>query len=127
MRYYGIEPVPRLNIYFTHSKKKFRKLLLRAGERVSFHQADGMTFLYTNAKGKNIALVWMRKDLDRGADADAAILAHEAVHVAELYFSMCVREKNPSSEFRAYVTQSVTHFLVNSHYAWKRKRLDSES
>ena len=50
-----------------------------------------------------------------------ALLAHEAVHVAQRYFED-IGEEDPSEELRAYAVQAVTQHLVYEHTEWLKKR-----
>ena len=54
-------------------------------------------------------------------DQEIALLANEAVHVAQGYFED-IGESDPSDEFEAYVVQGITQHLVGEHLKWRDKQ-----
>lgn len=115
-----------LNIIFTHSKKKLKKLFRKLGvtnydfDRDNF---DATTSYVANGViNESFHVVYMRPNIEHSAGQDAGILAHEATHVAQDYFES-IGESKPSPEFEAYVVGRVTEYLCEQHWKWKRKRL----
>lgn len=53
------------------------------------------------------------KDVD--AQQIAALLVHEAVHVAQYYFEEIVREYHPSKEMQAYTIQVISQRLMTAY------------
>lgn len=130
MRFRAIDQVlPGFDVRLTHSEKKAGRFIERmAGkdERRSWEgnkAADAITScIEERDTGEMIYLVFMRPCLDRSAARDAALLAHEATHVAISYLGS-IGESEPSEELFAYTVQAVTCYLVEAHFSWKKKRL----
>lgn len=122
-----IRTTPPINLIFTHSKKRLRKLLKKFGCSVSDADQPRSNatayFLENNdARNEDFFIVYMEPCLDWSAAQDAGILAHEATHVAQDYMTS-IGEDKPSPEFEAYIVGHVTQELVAQHFKWKKKRL----
>lgn len=122
----GID-LPKIPVKITHSRKKSRGIIKKfCGSSSSFDAmppCEAITsVLERNDGGDTIYLVTMTDCLDYSASTDAAILAHEAVHVAIDYLGR-IGEDDPSEELMAYTVQTVTRYLLEKHFAWKKKRL----
>lgn len=125
MRFDVIEPVfPGIHIRLTHSIKKYRKAVKKddpnwkgAGDR-----ADAETSIL---EGEGAIIVYMKPSIDHTAAQDAALLAHEAVHVALFHLSM-IGEEEPGEEEIAYMVENVTQYLVAEHFKWKKRKIEKE-
>lgn len=125
-----IEPMPRINIRMTHSKKRLRKWCKRIGAdyepiKAKMKTADAITNAFVNFDGRLLFIVWMNDSIKRSAAMDAALLAHEAVHVAQEYFRY-LGEDSPGEEQQAYVTESAAQYLIQEHFDWKQRRFDNK-
>lgn len=125
--------LPEVQIRLTHSKGKAVRAIRRLdGERSareweSFRLRDATTsFLRDPATGERLYLVWMTPDTGFSAEVDAALLVHEAVHVAQDYFRE-FGEEAPGEEAEAYVVQDIAQYLIESHFEWKRRRIARET
>lgn len=123
MKFEELQVMPPVLIRFTHSKKKYGKWLDRFGGGEAPGNAEATTAC-VRGDDEVVFLVWMTPCLDFDAAEDAALLAHEAVHIADDYFAHQINEDHPSSELKAYVVQYITAHLVKKHFKWKRKRLN---
>lgn len=122
-----VSAMPPLLVRITHSKKKLRKWYREFGEdpeclEESFAKSDAIANTLVNG-GECVHIVYMNDSLENSAEADAGLLAHEAVHIAQEYFNH-IGEYVPSDELRAYVVQGVTTYLVGKHFDWKRKKFE---
>lgn len=63
--------------------------------------------------------------LEYGASTDAALLAHEAVHVAADYLQSLGME-DVDEEVMAYTVQAVSEYLIEEHFKWKKRHLDKD-
>lgn len=118
--------MPLIEIRFTHSLKRARRVIKKMCGSADSWQAiasNARTSCLTHPQdGTAVYLVWMDDDLERPASADAALLAHEAVHVAIDYLK-CIGEDEPGEELRAYTVQTITQYLCERHFAWKKRKL----
>lgn len=119
--------MPPITVKLTHSEKKMKKWNGRLGGSCEELEAviarsDACTNSYVNDE-ELLTIVFMRPELDRAAEVDAALLAHEATHVAQEYFKH-LGEGEPSDELQAYAVQAVTQYLVGEHFKWKQKQFD---
>lgn len=105
---------PELHLF--HSRKKCRSFLERIGwDPDRFRDADAQTWCGWARDGVYCAVVLM--EADSSWHAEAALLAHEAVHVAEAV----TRELGiDDEEARAYMCQSASYELFVAHERWKR-------
>lgn len=129
-REHQIETMPRINIRITHSKKRLRKWCESIGAdyepiEKKMETADAIANSFINHDGRLLFIVWMHDTTDDSAAQDAALLAHEAVHVAQAYFDYMGEDK-PGDEQYAYVVQHATHYLVQEHFDWKQRQFDKK-
>lgn len=130
VNFYSIDYIlPSITIKLTHSEKKAKRIIKRmvgkecARDWSALRARDATTStLQHNETGEVVYLIWMRPCIDWSADTDAAILAHEATHVAIDYLRS-IGEDEPSEELFAYTIQAITGYLVDKHFRWKKKRL----
>jgi hypothetical protein len=120
-------PTPPINLIFTHSKKRLKKLFRKFGiaEREADRLRANATTTFLEATGSDeddIFIVYMQPCLEWSAAQDAGLLAHEATHIAQDYLASLGEDK-PSPEFEAYIVGFVTQELVSQHFEWKKKRL----
>lgn len=80
-------------------------------------------FLSTGAQTWSVggtAVVLMEYSGD--CNTEAALLVHEAYHVAYRHFRDYVGEEQPSEEFMAYGVQVVSKALFKAHGTWRDSR-----
>jgi hypothetical protein len=106
-------PMPELRLY--HSRGKCLKALHRLGCATEPSDADAQMWLVGD-----VAVVLMEGEADW--HAEAALLVHEAVHVADEWLK-AMGEDSPGDEERAYVVQCVAEPLFRAHERWKRKHV----
>lgn len=131
MKFDLIEPMPNIYIRLTHSKKKMLKWnrLFGSGDNDMcelFGKSDAFVNSYFNDDAFVVFIVYMTPDLERAAADDAALLAHEAVHVARRYFEN-IGETKPSSELEAYTVQAISAYLIKEHFEWKQRKFNRRS
>lgn len=122
--------LPEIRIMLTHSEDKRRRALKKFEGPAAVDQwgdvqasADATTDCLDDRKcGGRVYVVFMRPMLDNSAAQDAALLAHEAVHVASDYFES-FGEDSPGEETRAYVLQDIAQYLIEEHYRWKKRHI----
>lgn len=110
--------LPRISIALVHSSKKARRYLGQYGVDAELGSRGARTVSFSNGfETKNLVIMH-----DRGGEPEQqyALLAHEAVHVAQRYFED-IGEEDPSEELRAYAVQAVTQHLVYEHRKWLKK------
>lgn len=135
MRYevVGGDMLPPIRVALTHSKRRAAAEVSRCAERRRerdlldlLDRADATTSALTDPEtGERLHLVTMTPNTGYPAEEDAAILAHEAVHVALGYLED-IGEDEPGEEMTAYAVQAVARSLVGRHFEWKRKMLEKE-
>ena len=123
--------MPDITIALTHSETKARKAIgecigeVFSGALNVYRHCDATTHILINHEtAETRYLVFMKPNLDLSASVDAALLAHEATHIAMDYLGG-IGEKNPSEELTCYTIQTITCFLVDEHFKWKTKKLDA--
>lgn len=105
---------PELHLF--HSRGKCGRYLKRIGFPTDFLEANAQTWCGRCEDGTYRAVVLM--EADSSWHAEAALLAHEAVHVAE---AMTRELGIDDEEARAYICQSASYELFAAHEKWKRK------
>lgn len=110
--------VPRASIVLTHSRKKAVKLLDSIGVAYDLGNSEGHAMHVSNGR-ETYMLVLMECSAD--LEQELAVLTHEAVHCADYYFED-IGESDPSSEFRAYVTQAIAQYLIYEHISWRERK-----
>lgn len=107
--------VPEVRLF--HSREKCQRFIRK-------HMSGEPTFLSAGAQ------MWYEDDLavvlfeaDASWHAEAALLAHEAVHVAVAHYNY-MGEEHPNEEFLAYLVQVVSRALFEAHEKWKRDYAD---
>lgn len=81
-------------------------------------RGSASTIQLENPDGELVVIVTVGDRSGYSKEETSAILAHEATHVAEAFFEH-IKEKTPSSEFRAYCMQAILEKLLDDY---KRKR-----
>lgn len=114
----AIQVMPHIGIRLFHSRKKLQKKLQKDGFSVELADVPGQTYSFEGESGLSISVVLI--ECDDTSESTMALLAHEAVHVAQAYF-LSINEYNPSSEFEAYVLQYITLYLFEEHTKWVEK------
>lgn len=132
MRYHQIyATLPEINIKLTHSEEKARKFIeelcgsARKWDKLQDSFDATTSWLIDPLNGENVWLVYFKPNLEFTAAQDAALLAHEAVHIKQDYVQM-LGERRPGNEIEAYIVQAITNYLVDKHFRWKRRKLEQE-
>lgn len=121
MKMHGLEAMPRITLGLTHSRAKALAFVRGYGieDARLIGEANAQTVALADGKDQRIIVL---VECEGATDAEMhALLAHEAVHVAQHYFEH-LGEDDPSRELAAYVIQHVTHYLIERHEEWKRRR-----
>lgn len=133
MRYHSIGGgiLPAIPIAITHSRKKavkeVRRLTGSVDSKLEHSVNDASTTeLFDPVTGDQRFIVLMYDRTDLPASTDAALLAHEAVHVATAYLAWTGVER-PDEEIMAYTVGAVSEFLIARHFEWKARRIESEA
>ena len=113
--YLNMGPWP-MYLGFTMSPKAFRKELKRLDvqEAVSFTASDhaNATVHFLTSKGHYLAIITMPKPPKAiSVEQIAAMLAHEAVHVAQDFWPH-IGERSPGKEAEAYLVQHIVQFCL---------------
>lgn len=121
--------LPEIEIMITHSKKKALKAIRRFSGDAGVEDYEALVNMQATTSalrdrktGTRLYVVWMTPCTDYSASTDVALLAHEAVHVAQDYFRE-IGEDSPSDELYAYVVQDIVQHLVGEHFAWKKRHI----
>lgn len=104
-------PMPELRLY--HSREKCARALDELKCVAKFTGTDAQMWLV-----RDVAVVLMEADSDW--HSEAALLCHEAVHVADEWLR-ALGESDPGDEERAYMVQCIAEPLFRAHEKWKRK------
>lgn len=106
--------MPELHLF--HSENKCRRYLESLGvEYRPMERKDAQTWFLARL-GDTRAVVLMQADGDW--HSDAALLAHEAVHVA---MDVCEELGLEGQESVAYIAGEVSEALFRAHEKWKRR------
>lgn len=105
-------PMPKLQL--VHSRRKAEKVLRKLGCKTEFLETEAQMWLV----GSN-AIVLFEADCDW--HSEAALLCHEAVHVADEWLK-ALGEDSPGTEERAYMVQCIAEPFFRAHEKWKRRR-----
>lgn len=109
--------VPEVHLF--HSREKCRRFIRdKLGFEPKFSDNSASTWYR-----EDVAVVMM--NCDASWHAEAALLCHEAVHVASMHFAH-MGEEHPNEEFSAYLVQVVSRALFEAHEKWKRKHVEAE-
>lgn len=105
--------VPEVRLF--HDEGKCRRFVRRRlGKEPRFLGTGAQTWY-----GDDVAVVLIT--CDASWHAEAALLAHEAVHVFRVHCDH-IGEEHPGEEFEAYFVQVVSRALFEAHEKWKRNR-----
>jgi len=104
-------PMPELRLY--HSRKKCLKALDRLKCVTKPMESDAQMWLVGD-----VAVVLIENESDW--HAEAALLCHEAVHVADEWLK-ALGEDRPGDEERAFMVQCIAEPLFRAHEKWKRE------
>ena len=103
--------LPEVRLF--HDRDKCRRFLRKQGMEPRFLNTGAQTWY-----ADEVAVVLF--ECDNTWHAEAALLAHEAVHVTSAHFDE-LGEESPNEEFMAYGVQVVSRALFEAHEKWKRK------
>ncbi len=106
--YFNMGPWP-IYVGFTTSPKRFAREMKRLGcEGVASLASDhaNATTHHLIKDGSATAIIAMQKDKKRSPEQVAALIAHEAVHVAQELWSN-IGERTPGREAEAYLVQMI--------------------
>jgi hypothetical protein len=111
-----------LYVGFTNSPKRFAKEMRRMGiEGVSFLNPGGNATMHTFVRnGTTTCIIAMEKAKDKSPEMIAALIAHEAVHVAQELWSQ-IGEEQPGREAEAYLVQMIVQCCLQQ--VWKTNRV----
>lgn len=105
-------------VHLFHNRGKCARFVRRiGGHSEPMDGKDAQTWFF-GGDGKSIAVVLFEADADW--HAEAALLAHEAVHVA---LDMARHLGIEDDEVIAYTAQDVAEGLFRAHDEWKRRKL----
>ena len=104
-------PMSSLRLY--HSRAKCVRRLLKMGITTQPLDTDAQMWLVGDQ-----AVILIECELDW--HAEAAMLVHEAVHVADEWLR-ALGEGSPGDEERACLVQCISEPLFRAHEAWKRE------
>ena len=115
MRYKGriaTLPMPKLRLF--HSRKKAAKYMRRHGEDTEpLPMADAQTWM-NDARYEAVVLF---ESSSGDMTNDAALMAHEATHIA-LWALDTIGEDKPAEEELCYIVEAVTLALCDMHSEW---------
>ena len=102
-----------IELHLLRSGRKLRKLADRMGVEAPPLKTDARTDSYSNDSADIVSIVTVQSSAYAGMDAAArhALLAHEAVHVAQARYETAGEEK-PGEESQAYLVQRVVAELI---------------
>jgi hypothetical protein len=124
LKFDSIPAMPSIDLRLTHSVTKLQRWREELTGIMPTDEPTTSAATYIYHYDRHLAfIVYMTPSLDDYASSDAALLAHEAVHVAQSYFEN-IGEDDPASEEFAYIVQGISEYLIAKHFKWKQKRLD---
>lgn len=106
--------VPEVRLF--HDREKCRRFVRKRLDKEPRFIGAGAQTWYAD----DVAVVLI--ECDASWHAEAALLCHEAVHVASMHFAH-IGEEHPNEEFTAYLVQIVSRALFESHEKWKRRHV----
>ena len=108
-------PMPEIRLY--HNAEKALKYLGKSGmTEESLPYADAQTWLTVD--GRRAVVLFSKPTGDTATDA--AMMAHEATHIA-LFALDAIGEEEPAEEELCYVVQAITLALCEMHFKWAKK------
>lgn len=105
-----------VELHLYHKREKVLRLARRLGTSVSFVESAHAQTNGFDSGGVLICFVLLEAEV-READQLAALMAHEAVHVAQIILDR-FGEDEPGEETRAYLVQGVTYALLDMQRRW---------
>lgn len=111
IEYFGMGPWP-IYVGFTMNRKAFRKEMKRLNvesppDFLGNDHSHAGTHTLAAPGGGLTAIITMDKPKARPVEQVAALIAHEAVHVAQLFWES-IGEDQPGKEAEAYFVQMIT-------------------
>ena len=105
-----------VELHLFHRRERALRLARRLGASVTFVES---AHAQTNGfgSGEDLACFVLLEAEVRDADQLAALMAHEAVHVAQIVLDH-FGEDEPGEETRAYLVQNVTYALLEMQRLW---------
>lgn len=108
--------MPEIRLY--HDTGKALRYLAKSGvTEEAMPYSDAQTWL--TADGRKAVVLFGKPTGDTATDA--ALMAHEATHIA-LFALDAVGEDEPAEEELCYVVQAITLALCEMHFKWQQKR-----
>ena len=105
-----------VELHLFHRREKVLRLTRRLGASVTFvENAHAQTNGFDG--GEDLVCFVLLEAEVREADQLAALMAHEAVHVAQIVLDH-FGEDEPGEETRAYLVQGVTYALLDMQRRW---------
>jgi len=112
---YSTLPMPEIRLY--HDTEKALRYLAKSGAtEEALPYADAQTWLTVD--GRRAVVLFSKPTGDTATDA--ALMAHEATHIA-LFALDAIGEEEPAEEELCYVVQAVTLALCEMHLKWAKK------
>jgi len=122
--YCNIGPFPGY-VGFTTSAKAFQREVkrLKVPEPPKFLASDraNATTHFLEKDGATTAIITIGKPKGVSFEQYAGLIAHEAVHVAQMLWSD-IGEKAPGDEAEAYLVQHIVQFCLQEAYKTGRER-----
>lgn len=116
MRRYVQTTFGEVELHLFHRRERVLRLARRLGASVTFvESAHAQTNGFDNGEDL-VCLVLLEAEV-RDADQLAALMAHEAVHVAQIVLDH-FGEEEPGEETRACLVQNVTYALLEMQRLW---------
>ena len=116
MRRYVQTTFGEVELHLFHGRERALRLAQRVGASVSFvENAHAQTNGFDS--GDDLVCFVLLEAEVRDADQLAALMAHEAVHAAQIVLDH-FGEDEPGEETRAYLVQSVTYALLEMQRRW---------
>lgn len=121
IRYFNMGPWP-IYVGFSDSPEAFAKEMQRMKiDGVPFVNAGANATMHTFEKdGSTTCIITLQKGCGKSREMVAALLAHEAVHVAQELWQ-AIGEHKPGREAEAYLVQMITQCCLQE--AWKTNRV----
>lgn len=105
-----------VELHLYHRRERALRLARRLGASVTFVESAHAQTNGFDSGDDLVCFVLLEADV-RDADQLAALMAHEAVHVAQTILDH-FGEDEPGEETRAYLVQGVTHALLEMQRRW---------
>lgn len=117
----GFLPV---NVGYVPNKRAWRKTLKQMKRRQDpFPESDGSATVWANVDPNHTTVILItigKRASGYSVTQVAGLIAHECMHTWR-YIREAIGEKEPSSEFEAYVLQALVQNIAHAHQTTRRK------